>query len=131
MTSAVDPRKLKDLMKDSQTSIPEADDDEEADDEPEEKPDDLETRVEKILERTLPKFLQRGNKEPKDGPAKRPTYRDEEESMFERVEAKVDVLLKAEKTSKENHPEPGESKAEPEPVPAMPRKRRVESILGW
>ena len=29
MTSAVDPRKLKDLMKDSQTSIPQADDDEE------------------------------------------------------------------------------------------------------
>lgn len=66
----------------------------------------------------------------------RRTYRDEEEDMASLVESKITELLRKEKASGEHHPEPGETKAPPEPVPAQPqaqpeKKRRVESFMGF
>lgn len=62
---------------------------------------------------------------------KRPSFRDEEESMADLVSAKVAELIGKEKAQGENHPEPGEEKAAPEPIPAAPTTRRVERFMGW
>lgn len=64
-------------------------------------------------------------------PGKRPSYRDEEESMADLVSSKVAELIGKEKAQGENHPEPGEEKAPPEPIPAAPSTRRVEKFFGW
>lgn len=101
--------------------------DEEEPDEPEDTGDDLEAKIEKVLNKVLPKFLKKGTGS--TGAPKRPSYRDEEDSMLEKVEKKVDELLSLEKTSGEKHDEPADKKADPEPVPAAPRRRRVESAI--
>lgn len=95
--------------------------------EPEDPEDDLEAKIEKVLNKVLPKFLKKGTGS--TGAPKRPSYRDEEDSMLEKVEKKVDELLSLEKTSGEKHDEPADKKADPEPVPAAPRRRRVESAI--
>ena len=74
------------------------------------------------------------DEEPDDEPApaargKRRTFRDMEEEMEDLVTQKVKDLLKREKSQGENHPEPGEEKAPPEPIPASPPQRRVERAL--
>lgn len=68
-----------------------------------------------------------------DKPAKRKTYRDEEDEMGTLVAAKVKELLSAEKASGENHPDPSAEKAKPEESPAKPAmsQRRVERFMGW
>jgi hypothetical protein len=68
-------------------------------------------------------------------PAKRKTYRDEEDSMEELVSAKVQELFAKEKaTGSKNDPETAAAtteKAPPEPIPGRPEGRRVESFFGW
>jgi hypothetical protein len=93
-----------------------------------EKPgDDLEAKIEAVVDRLLPKFLKG-----KGGvTGARKSYRDEEDTMAELVASKVQELLGLEKKAGEHHPEPGEKKADPEPVPASPIGRRVERIMGW
>lgn len=59
----------------------------------------------------------------------RPTFRDEEEGMAERVAEGVRELLTKEKAANENHPTPGVESAPPEPVPAAPQPRRIEKAL--
>ncbi len=70
--------------------------------------------------------------EPEEAPVvkgKRRTFRDMEEEMEDLVTRKVGDLLKREKSQGENHPEPGEEKAPPEPIPASPPQRRIERAL--
>ena len=69
--------------------------------------------------------------EPVAKPGKRPTYRDEEESMADLVSSKVAELIGKEKAQNENHPEPTGEKAPPEPIPAAPTTRRIEKLFGW
>lgn len=67
-------------------------------------------------------------------PAKRKSYRDEEESMEELVGKKVKELLETEKSTGSKNatePEKTEEKAPPERVPNQPRGRRVERFMGW
>ena len=109
--------------------------------EPEAKPADpadpaaaepAESTIDEIVEKVLAKI---GDLTP-DGkpaaePAKRKSYRDEEEAMGSLVAEKVRELLDLEKAAGEKHPEPEAGKAAPEPIPAMPAGRRVEKFMGW
>lgn len=107
-------------------------DDDEPDDEPEEPEEkDLEAKIEEVLDRVIPKFLKKAGTTKAAPAAKRPTYRDDEDRMNDLVTEKVKELLGKEKAQGEEHPEPGKQTAAPEPVPAAPRRRRVESIMGW
>jgi hypothetical protein len=74
-----------------------------------------------------------GEDEPK-APAKRKTYRDEEESMEELVSKKVKELIATEKTTGSKNAGPEDKTEDPAPterVPNQPRGRRVERIMGW
>lgn len=64
-------------------------------------------------------------------PRKRMTYRDEEFNMSDVVKKAISELKAEEKAEGEKHPEPKEEKADPEPVPAQPKGRKVESFMGW
>lgn len=104
------------------------DDEEEVDDDKPDEPD-IDAKIERALERLIPKFLKSSGAEKKTPAAKRPTYRDEEESMFEKVDAKIDELLSREKSSAEKHDEAKSDEKPKELVPAAPRRRRVESAI--
>lgn len=104
------------------------DDDEEVDADKSDEPD-IDAKIESALERLIPKFLKSSGGEKKTPAAKRPTYRDEEESMFEKVDAKIEELLSREKSSAEKHDEAKSDEKPKELVPAAPRRRRVESAI--
>jgi hypothetical protein len=88
--------------------------------------DSLRSFIEETVEKAIDKL-----KPSETSAGRRPTYRDEEESMSDLVVSKVEELLHKERKAKENHPEPTADKAPPEPVPAQPEGRRVEKIMGW
>ena len=68
----------------------------------------------------------------KSGATKRPTARDLEEELDELVTKKVGELKAREKAQGEDHDVDGKTeKAPPEGKPDEPRKRRVESVMGW
>ena len=77
-----------------------------------------------MLKDLLPEKAEEGEPEPEGEPKKRPTLRDEEASMNERVRAAVKEFL-----AKEPPKDEGEPKKEPERVPAASVPRKIEKWL--
>lgn len=106
---------------------------EEHEQEEEETPDkiDIGEIVDKVVEKIQDKFKLGGKTTEEKTPAKRASYRDQEEEMNELVTSKVQELLKLEKESGENHEtKKTEAKTE-EKAPGTTPRRRIERIMGW
>src|ERR1035437_4771479 len=94
---------------------------------PPDPPAATESTVDQIVEKVLAKLdVLKTEEKPAGEPAKRKTYRDEEETMGELVTVKVKDLPPQERAGGENPPDPKTEKAGPDPPPAMPAGRRVE-----
>lgn len=98
--------------------------------------------VERIVKEQFDNLLQhfKGSPSPETPekvaePAKRRTYRDEEENMESLVAEKVEELFARERETGSSNAKTPETttaeKAEPERIPGQPKGRRVESIMGW
>lgn len=109
--------------------------------------DDLAQRIRDVVSETVGTLFDRGaqvrdsaedeEEAPRSRPLKRRSYRDEEEEMGALVEKKVKELLGKEARSGERHEPaakpPAAAEAPPvgQPTDEKPKKRRIESIMGW
>lgn len=64
-------------------------------------------------------------------PAKRRTYREDEDEMEGVISAKVKELLAKEKAEQDKPKDDGPDKAPPEVTPEKPKARLAERVMGW